>query len=518
MATTTKLNIDKATVRQLFKVVARVADEIDESSFVHGSTKRRLALQPMANASEFYVPNMFKDRIMLNAKGYPDISGWSDIELANNKAGWEALGVVSSSLLSGTKFDHMGNEYLIPQTMAGIEIDCDSDEYQAWYTAFTRFPPAAIFEAQHQISDILNKHFEESIRSTHQKKSYYHATERWRDIKIALMNKLVKVKAYLRSQLSDELCKPITDHKSFIEVRESVELIVSMVEMAYGLSYKSEDHTTALQLIDAQLEKINSQANFAREQDRLEAIRVLHAARVQAGNGHKLDLELLLNQLGGIFKPEEVNPEDETLHAALSAQVRKPNHENRGAAVPDRSGPKKYDGEITLKSLYAELLKMTHTVNDMKSEMGSMRKAMLRSGMSFDHNPQKGKDQAAGNQKGKFAGTAKKKVRTDKVAQRSLVPVTQNHEVSDSDADATPEYGNVAIVNQPSKYVSPRAINAILARLTRQDIERVSRRIDVEEQVGRRLSLDEVEARIAADEGWTDEFLGEPEIQKSSVS
>ena len=113
MATTTKLNIDKATVRQLFKVVARVADEIDESSFVHGSTKRRLALQPMANASEFYVPNMFKDRIVLNAKGYPDISGWSDMELANNKAGWEALGVVSSSLLSGTKFDHMGNEYLI---------------------------------------------------------------------------------------------------------------------------------------------------------------------------------------------------------------------------------------------------------------------------------------------------------------------------------------------------------------------------------------------------------------------
>ncbi len=75
------------------------------------------------------------------------------------------------------------------------------------------------------------------------------------------------------------MCKLITDHKSFIEVRESIELIFSMVEMAYGLPYKSEDHTTALQLIDAQLEKINSQANFARKQDRLEAIRVLHAAR-----------------------------------------------------------------------------------------------------------------------------------------------------------------------------------------------------------------------------------------------
>ncbi len=81
--------------------------------------------------------------------------------------------------------------------MARIEIDCDSDEYQAWYQAFTKFPAAAIFEAQHQISEILNKYFEEPILCTHQKKSYFSATERWRDIKIALMNKLVKVKAYL---------------------------------------------------------------------------------------------------------------------------------------------------------------------------------------------------------------------------------------------------------------------------------------------------------------------------------
>ncbi len=32
-------------------------------------------------------------------------------------------------------------------------------------------------------------------------------------------------------------------------------------------------------------------------------IRILHAARVQSGNGKMLDLELLLNQVGGIFKP-----------------------------------------------------------------------------------------------------------------------------------------------------------------------------------------------------------------------
>ncbi len=51
-----------------------------------------------------------------------------------------------------------------------------------------------------------------------------------------------------------------------------------MIEMAYCLPYKYEDHTTAVLFIDAQLEKINAHASLAREQDRLEMIRILHAA------------------------------------------------------------------------------------------------------------------------------------------------------------------------------------------------------------------------------------------------
>ncbi len=106
--------------------------------------------------------------------------------------------------------------------------------------------------------------------------------------------------------------------------------------MFYGLPYKSEDYTTALQLINEQW-KINLQANFARERDRLEAIRVLYAAHLQAENGHKLDLRLLLDQLGGVFRPEEVTPEDEgSLHAVLLAQVRKPNYENIGSSQSER--------------------------------------------------------------------------------------------------------------------------------------------------------------------------------------
>ena len=48
MATTTKLNIDKATVRQLFKAVIKASDEINEKSIVHGLDKRVLPIQLLA--------------------------------------------------------------------------------------------------------------------------------------------------------------------------------------------------------------------------------------------------------------------------------------------------------------------------------------------------------------------------------------------------------------------------------------------------------------------------------------
>ncbi len=53
--------------------------------------------------------------------------------------------------------------------------------------------------------------------------------------------------------LSEELCKPIKDHNSYVEVRDSIELLVSMVLMTYCVPYKYEDHTTAIMFIDAQL-------------------------------------------------------------------------------------------------------------------------------------------------------------------------------------------------------------------------------------------------------------------------
>ncbi len=89
----------------------------------------------MAQASKFqvYVLNIFRDQIALTVKGYLDrldISTWSDLESVNNKTGWESLGIVSSCLLSGSTYDSCGDLIPILQTMAGIEINLDSDDFQ----------------------------------------------------------------------------------------------------------------------------------------------------------------------------------------------------------------------------------------------------------------------------------------------------------------------------------------------------------------------------------------------------
>jgi hypothetical protein len=66
------------------------------------------------------------------------------------------------------------------------------------------------------------------------------------------MNKLTRVKPKFWSQFYDEFCKPIADHKYFIEIWDAIELFVSMIEMAYGLPYTHDNHMTAINLIDEQ--------------------------------------------------------------------------------------------------------------------------------------------------------------------------------------------------------------------------------------------------------------------------
>ncbi len=115
--------------------------------------------------------------------------------------------------------------------------------------------------------------------------------------------------------------------------------------MAYGLPYKHEDSTVAIDLVDAPLlvEQDSSQSPSAWKQERFEMIRILNEKRVEYSKGKKLDLEWLLNRIGSISQPiEGETPEDESLQAALMAQVRQNEYtgmqgKNLGGSKPSRN-------------------------------------------------------------------------------------------------------------------------------------------------------------------------------------
>ena len=94
-------------------------------------------------------------------------------------------------------------------------------------------------------------------------------------------------------------------------------------------------------------------------------------------------MEILLNLIGRLFKPdEETAGDEESLQAALSAQVRKHTYENRGMSAQDRKGPKKNPDTRSPKQSIPDLAKLIQAVFDMKAEMGCMRKAMINAGIS----------------------------------------------------------------------------------------------------------------------------------------
>jgi hypothetical protein len=62
------------------------------------------------------------------------------------------------------------------------------------------------------------------------------------------------VKSGPQSQLSEEISNPVYNNATFIDARNNIEILVSMVQMAYGLPYrdKHEDFTVSINLVHAQ--------------------------------------------------------------------------------------------------------------------------------------------------------------------------------------------------------------------------------------------------------------------------
>ena len=104
-------------------------------------------------------------------------------------------------------------------------------------------------------------------------------------------------------------------------------------------------------------------------------MRILNDERVEYNKGKVLDLELLLNRIGRVFKPiEDETPEEESLHAALSAQVRK--NEYRDTQGKDQGGPKQNQNLRPDRAESESDSKLIRLILDLKAEIGVLRKAI----------------------------------------------------------------------------------------------------------------------------------------------
>ena len=104
-------------------------------------------------------------------------------------------------------------------------------------------------------------------------------------------------------------------------------------------------------------------------------MRILNDEQVEYSKGKELDLELLLNRIGSVFKPiEEDTPEEESLQAALTAQVRK--NEYRGTPGRDQGSPKQSQNPRPDRAESESDSKLIRLILELKAKFGVLRKAM----------------------------------------------------------------------------------------------------------------------------------------------
>ncbi len=104
-------------------------------------------------------------------------------------------------------------------------------------------------------------------------------------------------------------------------------------------------------------------------------MRILNEERVKYSKGKSLDLELLLNRICSILKPiEEEAPEDESLQAALTAQIRK--SEYKGNQAKKLSGPNHVKNSRPECAEQESDWRLTILILDLKAEIRILRKAM----------------------------------------------------------------------------------------------------------------------------------------------
>ncbi len=125
-----------------------------------------------------------------------------------------------------------------------------------------------------------------------------------------------------------------------------------------------------------------------------------------------------MNRICNILKPiEEDAPEDESLQAALMAQIRK--SEYKGLHAKDRAGQKSIQHSRPDRAEQESDSRLTRLILDLKAEIVILLKAMVNHCISVESGPTSNKQKvqtAVVKQNGMFDGVAKKKSQSRRAA------------------------------------------------------------------------------------------------------
>ncbi len=138
------------------------------------------------------------------------------------------------------------------------------------------------------------------------------------------------------------------------------------------------------------------------------------------------------------------------MQAALTAQIRK--SEYKGAQAKNQSGPKHVQNPGPLRAEQESDSRLTKLILDFKAEIGILRKAMTNHGISVESAPTSNiqKEQSAVvKQNGRFAGIAKKKSRSRRTNQTSLVDLLTD--LTDSDNEPQEQAYSMIVIKPKSK-------------------------------------------------------------------
>ena len=312
-----KVNPNKCSVEELFIAARKITNELAHK-VVKNERRKPTPVMAIFNSAWSYIPQE-NDKFRTDSDGNPSIKKWPIEHLVHNKASWEAMGIEKGKLPNTTiTCPVTGDEIFPPITMNGIIIDINSPQFIRRMQEFRAFPSSLLHdEALEIIETTYNKYIDDKSPGVRMKGGPYDIMIKVQATMIKLQNMLFAHRQTLEEKIKECSSKIVTNHHEAVIMKESMELVIAMSDMANSNFARASDHDIACRIVECSRNGY-AKAKFANAREGLQLAAVLQSAKTEMDNGNTLNIDILLNNIVGAFQPKEFEvAEPDSLHAAI---------------------------------------------------------------------------------------------------------------------------------------------------------------------------------------------------------